>query len=72
MKAAVAKIAGRYWVIGLNYGGVINGVTMYEKCYLYSFRGKTYKTAENAKKALIKNGFEYLHVKPSQLVCPLD
>lgn len=67
MKATVEMISGRYEVVGLAKPAVspvdetfTNGKPVYELRYLHSFGSKTYKTLENAVKALTKKGFEYV------------
>lgn len=69
MKATTMKIGERYEVIGLDAGKEIGGELVYEMRFLYSFGSKTYKTEENAIKAILKKGFEYIKVKSSQVIC---
>lgn len=79
MKATVEMICGRYEVVGLRKPNVnpINDVLtmdkrVYELVYLHSFGGKTYKTLENAVKALTKKGFEYIPENEIITVCGWD
>lgn len=69
MKATTMKIGDRYEVIGLDAGKEVDGEMVYEMRYLYSFGSKTYKTEENAIKAILKKGFEYIKVKNNQIIC---
>lgn len=79
MKATVEKICGRYEVVGLTKPAVnpidetfTNGKPVYELFYLHSFGGKTYKTLENAVKALTKKGLEYIPANTIITVCGWD
>ena len=72
MKATTMKIGDRYEVIGLDAGKEIGGEMVYEMLYLRSFGSKDYKTEENAIKAILKKGFEYIKVKDTQIVCCYD
>lgn len=79
MKATVEKISGRYEVVGLAKPAFnpvdetfTNGKPVYELRYLHSFGGKTYKTLENAVKALIKKGLEYIPENEIITVCGWD
>lgn len=79
MKATVQKIGGRYDIVGLTTPSVMpinedltEGKPVYEMCYLYTFAGKTYKTIENAVRALIKKGFEYIPDNEIITVCGWD
>lgn len=69
MKATVIKINGRYEITGLNPTATAG---VYEMQYLYSFGGKSYKTFENALKAIARKGFEYVAVNANNLVCAYD
>lgn len=79
MKATVEMICGRYEVVGLRKPSVspiapelTDGKTVYEMTYLHSFCGKTYKTLENAIKALLKKGLEYIPNDSIITVCGWD
>ena len=78
MKATVEMIGGRYEVIGLTKPAVspidetLANKPVYELFYLHSFGGKTYKTLENAVKALIKKGLEYVPANTIITVCGWD
>lgn len=67
MKATIQKIGNGYEIIGLDAGKVVNGITVYEMRYLFTFGGKQYKTEENAIRAIARKGFEYLPVNQNQL-----
>lgn len=79
MKATVEMIGGRYDVVGLTTPSVMpinedltNGKPVYELFYLHSFGGKTYKTLENAIRALTKKGLEYVPANEIITVCGWD
>lgn len=79
MKATVEMICGRYEVVGLTKPSIspidetlTNGKPVYEMTYLYSFGSKTYKTLENAVRALTKKGFEYVPANEIVTVCGWD
>ena len=79
MKATVEMLSGRYDVVGLRTPSVspicedmTNGKPVYELVYLHSFGGKTYKTLENAIRALVKKGFEYVPANEIITVCGWD
>lgn len=79
MKATVEMIGGRYNVWGLTTPSVMpidesltNGKPVYELFYLHSFGDKTYKTLENAVRALTKKGFEYIPANEIITVCGWD
>lgn len=79
MKATVQMIGGRYDIVGLSTPSVMplnddltNGKPVYEMRYLHSFAGKTYKTIDNAIKALTKRGFEYIPNNEIITVCGWD
>ena len=79
MKATVEMIGGRYEVCGLTPPAVnpinedlTNGKPVYELKYLHTFANKSYKTLENAIKALTKRGFEYVPVDSVITVCGWD
>lgn len=79
MKATIEMISGRYEVVGLREPSAspiapefTNGKTVYEMTYLHSFGGKTYKTLENAIKALLKRGIEYVPNDSIITVCGWD
>ena len=65
MLATVQMYNGRFEVIGLRKPSVprvspVPDKPMFEMVCLHSFCGKSYKTKENAIKALIKKGLEYI------------
>ena len=79
MKATVEMFGGRYHVTGLRKPSVMpideqftNGKPVYEVAYLHSFGGKSYKTIENAIKALTKIGLEYVPASEIITVCGWD
>ena len=79
MKATVEMIGGRYDVVGLRTPSVMpidesltNGKPVYELVYLHSFGGKTYKTLENAVRALTKKGLEYIPANEIITFCDWD
>lgn len=79
MKATVQMIGGRYDVVGLttpsgNYinEAFTNGKPVYEMVYLHSIGSKTYKTLENAIRALTKKGLEYVPDNEIITVCGWD
>ena len=79
MKATVEMICGKYEVVGLRKPSVMptnemltKGKPVYELVYLHTFKGKTYKTLENAIKALIKKGIEYIPENEILTVCGWD
>lgn len=77
MKVTVEMIGGRYEVTGLrtpafNPLAIDNGKETYEIFVLRSFCGKSYKTLENAIKAIQKKGYEYLPIDTINTVCGWD
>lgn len=79
MKATVEMTGERYDIWGLRIPSVkplneefTNGKSVYELVYLHTFKGKTYKTIENAIKALLKKGFEYVPSTEIITVCGWD
>ena len=79
MKATVEMTSGRYEVVGLMKPNIspidetlTNGKPVYELFYLHSFGRKTYKTVENAVKALTKKGLEYVPANEIITVCGWD
>lgn len=67
MKVTVEMFGGRYEVTGLRKAEaerepeIDNGKETYEIVYLRAFRGKSYKTIQNALKAISKfDGMEYV------------
>lgn len=79
MKATVEMIGGRYDIVGLRTPSVspiapefTNSKPVYEMTYLHSFGGKTYKTLENAIRAIKKRGMQYIPAESVVLVCGWD
>ena len=77
MKATVEMICGRYEVIGLHKPATCptvfdNGKETYELATLHSFCGKSYKTLDNAIKAIQKRNMEYIPIDTINTFCGWD
>ena len=79
MKATVEMSGGRYEIWGLTTPSVnpinemvTDGKPVYELTYLYTFARKSYKTIENAVKAIRKRGLEYVPADGIITVCGWD
>lgn len=77
MKATVEMIGGRYEVVGLrkpisNPLAIDNGKETYELVTLHSFCGKSYKTLDNAIKAIQKRNMEYIPIDTINTFCGWD
>ena len=68
MKATTLNINNRYEVTGIEElsGG------KYEMRYSHRFGGKSYKTEQNAIRAIEKAGYEFVRVERHNLVCAYD
>ena len=77
MKATVEMISGRYEVVGLHNATTCpcifdNDKETYELVTLHSFCGKSYKTLDNAIKAIQKKNMEYVPMDTINTFCGWD
>jgi hypothetical protein len=77
MKATVDILCGRYRVVGLHEATTCptifdNDKETYELVTLHSFCRKSYKTLDNAIRAIQKNNMEYIPIDTINTFCGWD